>query len=71
MLAKTGGGNFTAITNNDDDLDVLLAPSQFRLQLEAEQSKQTTILWNDAGYWFVILLLPLAVLAFQRGRFIR
>ncbi len=66
-LANVGGGTYTSFTANNQDIDRLLRQSTQRSNLKAQKTKQQTKLWKDQGYWLVLLLLPLALLAFRRG----
>lgn len=66
-LAAAGGGRYASITGNDADLDALLTPMAPRLDTKVEQSGLKTDVWVSHGPWLVVLLLPLAALAFRRG----
>ena len=66
-LATAGGGRYATITGNDADLDALLTPMAPRLDTKVEQSGLKTDVWVSHGPWLVLLLLPLAALAFRRG----
>ncbi len=66
-LAAAGGGRYATITGNDADLDALLTPMAPRLDTKVKQSGLKTDVWVSRGPWLVVLLLPLAALAFRRG----
>jgi Ca-activated chloride channel family protein len=67
-IATAGGGVFTQAAQGDADLNAL--SSQWRAvadsELSAAQGRKTDT-WVNEGYWSVLLLLPVAVLAFRRG----
>ncbi len=67
-IAKAGGGAFTKAALGDADLSALLAQwdAAGEGQLSEAQGRQTDA-WVNEGYWLVLLLLPVAALAFRRG----
>ncbi len=67
MLAEAGGGRYATLTGDDADLDALLTPLVPRLDTKVEQTGLKTDAWRSRGPWLVVLLLPLAALAFRRG----
>lgn len=66
-LADHNGGRFTQVRIDDKDLDFLLDPLERQLQMEAEQIERQFDLWEDSGYWLLLPILPLCLLAFRRG----
>ncbi len=67
-LAVTGGGRYATMGVNRDDLSYLAnAGSAGDVVADADDSSLQTDLWQDQGAWLVLLLLPLAALAFRRG----
>ena len=67
-VARAGKGRFTMLTADDADVDRLLgvrADDPWRRTLE--EADRTTDEWRDEGPWLVLLLLPMAALAFRRG----
>jgi Ca-activated chloride channel homolog len=66
-LAAAGGGQYATITGNDADLDALLNPLVPQLDSKVKQTGLETDAWQSRGPWLVVLLLPLAALAFRRG----
>ncbi|MGB7932705.1 MAG: VWA domain-containing protein [Gammaproteobacteria bacterium] len=66
-LADAGGGRYTTITGNGSDLNALLTPLVPQLNTQVEQTGLETDAWRSRGPWLVLLLLPLAALAFRRG----
>jgi len=64
-LANAGGGRYATLTADNRDLDYLLsgetdARSQGDDNLATDQ-------WREEGPWLVLVLLPLAALAFRKG----
>lgn len=64
-LAVAGGGRYHALTSDGTDLANLgvLLPEQ----AEAGGAGATGKAWRDEGYWLVLPLMALALLAFRRG----
>lgn len=65
-VASAGGGAFATLTPGSGDLAALgvLAPHQAGA-LAADG--QTTRVWRDQGYWWLLPVLLLGLLAFRRG----
>ncbi|HET9049676.1 MAG TPA: VWA domain-containing protein [Chiayiivirga sp.] len=66
-LATTGGGRYAGLSLGDSDLkslDVLQARPNVG---ERESSADSTRAWQDEGPWLLLILLPLAALAFRKG----
>lgn len=64
-LAAAGGGMFTALSADNRDIDLLLSgevgsTSQSDAALSTDE-------WQEEGVWLLLLLVPLASLAFRRG----
>ena len=64
-LASAGGGKYATLTADDSDLDYLLSGET--VARNADGDSQATDQWREEGPWLVLLLLPLAALAFRRG----
>ena len=64
-LAIAGGGRFAILSTDDGDLDYLLSGEAGTRQ--AGEGNLATDLWREEGPWLVLLLLPLAALAFRKG----
>ena len=64
-LAGAGGGRFAVLSADAHDLDLLLSgkvgPSA------ASDESLATDHWREEGPWLLLLLIPLAALAFRRG----
>ncbi len=64
-LATAGGGRYATLTSDSTDLDFLL--SREAGASRAGDDSQTTDQWHEEGPWLVLLMLPIAALAFRRG----
>ncbi len=68
QLAQAGGGRYHRLSVDDSDLDYLLAGVQTRPAQNSETKQNlTTDIWHEEGPWLLLLVLPLAALAFRRG----
>jgi Ca-activated chloride channel homolog len=68
ILAGRSGGRYIELQPDDSDLNYLLdhieSPSaESDTEIEIETTYDS---WHDAGYWLIILLIPLALFAFRR-----
>ncbi|GMR17435.1 MAG: VWA domain-containing protein [Gammaproteobacteria bacterium] len=64
-LAARGGGRYSTLRSDDRDLDLLLADDP-GAAAAADESLGTDQ-WQEEGPWLLLLLLPLAAMAFRRG----
>ncbi len=67
-LAAMNGGRYSDIRLDDTDIDYLLAAQP--LEVRDDQYRQIDRefdQWREQGYWLVLAILPLALLAFRRG----
>ncbi len=65
-LAVAGGGRFAVLSADGSDLDVLLSGEVLQATAATDESLATDR-WREEGPWLLLLLLPLAALAFRRG----
>jgi len=65
-LATAGGGRFAVLSSDDSDLDHLLS-GEVSAAVAADDDSLATDQWREEGPWLVLLLLPLAALAFRKG----
>jgi len=65
QLAAAGGGRYQAMTSDNGDIEALLSGEV----MSAAQGGQSlaTDQWQEEGPWLLLLLLPMAALAFRRG----
>ena len=67
-LARQGGGRFARLSVDDRDIETLLSAQERPREIRQDPSHQrSTDRWREEGPWLVLLLLPLAALAFRRG----
>jgi len=66
QLAAAGGGRYTTLTADDSDVDRLLAGEVGDAAARGDESHSTDQ-WREEGPWLLLLLVPLAALAFRRG----
>lgn len=66
-VAAAGGGVYTQLAIDDSDLATLAGVLASRITAETSRSEFRADAWRDEGPWLVLLLLPLAALAFRRG----
>ena len=64
-LARAGGGRYSAVTADDQDIESLVGES--RVGRNAQGDSQLTDQWQEEGPWILLVLVPLAALAFRRG----
>lgn len=67
-LALAGGGNFIAMTVNNEDIksiNHLLEPTG-PWSDKGKDSDQMLQLWRDEGHWVILILLPIVLLLFFR-----
>jgi Ca-activated chloride channel family protein len=64
-LAAAGGGRFAALSADDRDVDILLSGPGERSS--ASDESLATDQWQEEGPWLLLLLVPMAAMAFRRG----
>jgi len=66
-MATASGGRYMRMQIDDSDLDYLLTETTLpdgELTLTLDRTADT---WDDQGYWFILVLLPLVLGLFRRG----
>ncbi|VAW79276.1 Aerotolerance protein BatB / Aerotolerance protein BatC [hydrothermal vent metagenome] len=66
QLAAAGGGRYSLISTDNTDLTRVLPPAS-ELEVEVAIDSPLSDAWQSQGPWLLLLLLPLAALAFRRG----
>jgi len=66
-LARTGGGGLVLARPDDRDLDELLPEQSGQQGARSRDAVARAEHWRDDGAWLLLLLLPVAALAFRRG----
>ncbi|GAB4391970.1 MAG: VWA domain-containing protein [Gammaproteobacteria bacterium] len=67
-VAAAGHGKLIELTNDDRDLNQLfVSNTQVHKNAPSTSAQTVAVLWRDEGYWLIVLLLPLVLLAFRRG----
>ena len=66
-LANAGGGRYARISADGRDLDILLSGEVAGGGAAVGDDSLSTDSWREEGPWLLLLLLPLAALAFRRG----
>ena len=66
-LASAGGGRYATISNSDTDIQRLLLQSAPDMADVVASNDHSTDIWQSHGSLLILLLLPLAALAFRRG----
>ncbi len=64
-LAAAGGGRFAMLSADNSDLDYLLSGPVG--STAASDESLATDQWQEEGPWLLLLLVPMAALAFRRG----
>jgi Ca-activated chloride channel family protein len=67
QLADLGGGKFVSMSNDDSDINHLLQAVASEFPETTVVSDQTFDVWEDYGYWLILLLLPLLLASFRKG----
>ena len=67
QLADLGGGKFVSMTADDSDINQLLQAITSDFPETTAVSDQTFDIWEDYGYWLILLLLPLLLASFRKG----
>jgi len=67
-IAQAGGGKYHLITTNNTDLKTVLSKSISKVNAPKEKNEDVKSEdWKSTGPFILLLLLPLAALAFRRG----
>ncbi len=66
-LAAAGGGRFTVMTADDQDIGELLSGAVGSSSGSESDESLATDQWKEEGPWLLLLLVPMAALAFRKG----
>ena len=66
-LASNTGGNYRELSADDRDIQQLLAGTEKLLPDATRELDRSFDLWDDQGFWLVILLLPILLLSFRKN----
>jgi len=66
--AKRGRGNYATLANNNDDIEQLLRQPFDIEEQEQKKSSNTGDQWQEVGPYLLLLVLPLLLPYFRRGR---
>ena len=66
-LADAGGGRYATLGADRSDLAVVLGDVRLRGGVREGDEHATSARFRDRGPWLVLVLLPIALLAFRRG----
>lgn len=66
-LALAGGGRYSPLQVDSTDIAALLETELNALDDAIQRTGQQAESWREQGPWLILLLLPLAALAFRRG----
>ena len=64
-LARAGGGYYSAFSTNNNDINQILKNDQFDYSADEDQVQFQQ--WQDRGRYFILILLPFALLVFRKG----
>ena len=70
-LAERGNGQYVKLNNNSDDIKKLLKSANslsYNKETEKKESSNTGDQWEEAGPYIILLMLPLVLMYFRRGR---
>ena len=64
-LVEIGGGSYTSITSNDQDIDTLL--SEVYSAVRESDDSVTTDQWKEFGPWLLLIVVPFGSFLFRKG----
>ena len=64
-LVEIGGGSYTSITSNDQDIDTLL--SEVYSAVREGDDSIATDQWKEFGPWLLLIVVPFGSLLFRKG----
>lgn len=67
LLAMNCGGIYRSISADDSDIQALLNHTSQTFPNTTLEADRTFDLWDDQGFWFALLLLPIVIACFRKG----
>lgn len=67
MLAGYSGGIYRQLSADDSDIEQLLAGTEHLFPDATRELDRSFDLWDDQGFWLIILLLPALLLSFRKN----
>ena len=67
QLAASNGGIYQTLSADDSDVDALLIAIDSIFPDNTRETDRSFDLWDDQGFWLVLLLLPVVLLSFRKG----
>ncbi len=67
MLAGYSGGSYRQLSADDSDIEQLLAGTEQLFPDATRELDRSFDLWDDQGFWLIILLLPVLLLSFRKN----
>ncbi|MAR92238.1 MAG: hypothetical protein CML06_15385 [Pseudomonadales bacterium] len=67
--ARELNARFSTISSDDADIEYLLAGNLLPDQQELADSRREFDVWEEAGHWLVLIMLPFAAAAYRKGWF--
>jgi len=67
MLAGYSGGIYRQLSADDSDIEQLLASTELLFPDATRELDRSFDLWDDQGFWLIILLLPVLLLSFRKN----
>ena len=67
QLAASNGGIYQTLSADDSDVDALLIAIDSIFPDNTRETDRSFDLWDDQGFWLVLLLLPVVFLSFRKG----
>jgi Ca-activated chloride channel family protein len=67
QLAAAGGGRYAVMTSDDQDIDTILSDAVGAGTGSGTDESLATDQWQEEGPWLLLLLVPMAAMAFRRG----
>jgi Ca-activated chloride channel family protein len=67
MLAQNSGGIYRTLSADDSDISALLDSTEELFPDATKQLERDFDLWDDQGFWLILLLLPIILVSFRKG----